>query len=54
MVRRRDYDGEFQRGRVVGYLVANPGVHFRALLAALDMSNGQLAHHLKVLEETER
>ena len=53
MVRRRDYDGEFQRGRVVGYLVANPGVHFRALLAALDMSNGQLAHHLKVLEETE-
>ena len=53
MVRRRDYDGDFQRGRVVGYLVANPGVHFRALLAALDMSNGQLAHHLKVLEETE-
>ncbi len=53
MVRRRDYDGEFQRGRVVGYLVANPGVHFRALLGALDMSNGQLAHHLKVLEDQE-
>ncbi|HJM65992.1 MAG TPA: hypothetical protein QF555_00400 [Candidatus Thalassarchaeaceae archaeon] len=51
MVRRRDYDGDFQRGRVVGYLVANPGVHFRALLGALDMSNGQLAHHLKVLED---
>lgn len=51
MVRRRDYDGEFQRGRVVGYLVANPGVHFRALLGALNMSNGQLAHHLKVLED---
>ena len=53
MVRRRDYDGEFQRGRVVGYLVANPGVHFRALLGALNMSNGQLAHHLKVLEDQE-
>lgn len=53
MVRRRDYDGEFQRGRVVGYLVANPGVHFRALLGALKMSNGQLAHHLKVLEDQE-
>ncbi len=53
MVRRRDYDGEFQRGRVVGYLVANPGVHFRALLGALQMSNGQLAHHLKVLEDQE-
>ena len=53
MVRRRDYDGEFQRGRVIGYLVANPGVHFRALLGALDMSNGQLAHHLKVLENQE-
>jgi predicted transcriptional regulator len=55
MVRRsRAHDGEYQRGRIMGYLVANPGVHFRALLGALDMSNGQLTHHLKNLEGGER
>jgi len=55
MVRRsRAHDGEYQRGRIMGYLVANPGVHFRALLGALDMSNGQLTHHLKNLEGDER
>ena len=38
----------------MGYLTANPGVHFRALLGALEMSNGQLTHHLKHLESHER
>ena len=47
-------DGKFQRGRLMGYLTANPGCHFRALLAALQMSNGQLTHHIKVLEDEER
>ncbi|MDB2672202.1 ArsR family transcriptional regulator [Candidatus Poseidoniales archaeon] len=46
-------DGRFQRGRLMGYLTANPGCHFRALLSALDMSNGQLSHHLRVLEQEE-
>ncbi len=51
MVRKNNQrDGEYQRGRIMGYLTANPGVHFRALLAALSMSNGQLSHHLKYLE----
>jgi DNA-binding MarR family transcriptional regulator len=44
-------DGKYQRGRLMGYLTANPGCHFRALMAALDMSNGQITHHLKILEE---
>ena len=43
-------DGRYQRGRLIGYLTANPGCHFRALMAALKMSNGQITHHLKVLE----
>jgi predicted transcriptional regulator len=43
-------DGRYQRGRLMGYLTANPGCHFRALMAALEMSNGQITHHLKVLE----
>ena len=46
-------DGKYQRGRLMGYLTANPGCHFRALMAALDMSNGQITHHLKVLNEEE-
>lgn len=47
-------DGRFQRGRIMGYLEANPGCHFRALMNALDLSNGQAAHHLRVLEREER
>ena len=54
MVRRAgEHDGEYQRGRIMGYLTANPGVHFRALLGALEMSNGQLTHHLKHLQAEE-
>jgi DNA-binding HxlR family transcriptional regulator len=47
-------DGKFQRGRLMGYLTANPGCHFRALLSALEMSNGQLTHHIRVLEDEDR
>jgi len=46
-------DGRFQRGRLMGYLTANPGCHFRALMAALKMSNGQITHHLRLLENQE-
>ena len=46
-------DGRFQRGRLMGYLTANPGCHFRALMAALNMSNGQITHHLRLLEGQE-
>ena len=44
-------DGRYQRGRLMGYLTANPGCHFRALMHVLDMSNGQITHHLKILED---
>jgi len=47
-------DGRFQRGRLMGYLTANPGCHFRALMGALEMSNGQITHHIRVLENEER
>jgi len=46
-------DGRYQRGRLMGYLTANPGCHFRALMAALEMSNGQITHHLRILEAEE-
>jgi len=47
---KKPKDGTYQRGRIMGYLTANPGCHFRALLGALSMSNGQLSHHLRILE----
>jgi predicted transcriptional regulator len=47
-------DGRFQRGRIMGYLQANPGCHFRALMGALELSNGQTTHHLRVLEREEQ
>ena len=47
-------DGKYQRGRLIGYLTANPGCHFRALMAALEMSNGQITHHIRILEAEER
>ena len=47
-------DGKYQRGRLMGYLTANPGCHFRALMQELCMSNGQITHHLKILEDEEK
>ncbi len=54
MVRKnKEKGGEYQRGRIVAYIELHRGIHFRALLAALAMSNGQLTHHLSVLEGDE-
>ena len=47
-------DGKYQRGRIMGYLTANPGCHFRALMAAMQMSNGQCTHHIRILEKEEK
>jgi len=54
LVKKRDNGGEYQRGRIVTYVELHSGIHFRALLSSLSMSNGQLAHHLNVLETDER
>ena len=41
---------DFTRGRILGYISANPGEHFNAIKRALDLPNGTFAHHLSVLE----
>jgi len=38
------------RGRLLGYLEANPGIHFSALRDALGLANGVTAYHLNFLE----
>ncbi|MEM2899829.1 MAG: choice-of-anchor T family protein [Thermoplasmata archaeon] len=40
----------FTRGEIFGYIKANPGVHYMAILHTLDLENGVLAYHLTVLE----
>ena len=38
------------RGRILGYLEANSGIHFSALRDALGLANGVTAYHLHTLE----
>lgn len=38
------------RGRILGYLEANAGIHFSALRDSLGLANGVTAYHLQVLE----
>ena len=40
----------FVRGQLFGYIKANPGDHFTAILAALELNNGTGTYHLEVLE----
>lgn len=40
----------YTRGKIHGYILANPGEHYNSIRKALDISNGSFAYHLKVLE----
>lgn len=44
-------NGEFQRGRILGFLSGNQGAHVALIKNVLSLSNGQMAHHLSVLEK---
>ncbi|MGQ9583715.1 MAG: PKD domain-containing protein [Thermoplasmatota archaeon] len=41
----------FIRGKIYGYIIANPGDHYNSIMTALRLSNGTFAYHLKVLEK---
>ena len=43
--------GEYQRGRIVGYLASNQGCHLAALVRGLGLGNHQAAHHLRMLAD---
>lgn len=38
------------RGRVLGFVEANAGIHFSAIKSGLGLANGVTAHHLQTLE----
>ena len=47
---RGNGDDLLTRGRILGYLEANAGIHFSALRDALGLANGVTAYHLHLLE----
>ena len=51
---RKTKDGEFQRGRLYGYIESNPGIHLSALTRLSDLGNNQATYHLDKLEKEGR
>ena len=41
------------RGLIRGYIIANPGDHYSSIKRNLDLNNGTLAYHLRVLEQND-
>ncbi len=41
---------QFLRGEIFGYIKAHPGAHYNQIKRDLDLNNGNLSYHLKVLE----
>ena len=50
-LRKKDILDDFNRGRIMGYVETNPGVHFTDIMRTLDIGSGTLAYHLDVLEK---
>ena len=49
-LKRKDVLSHFTRGQIFGYIQANPGEHYNAIIQHLGLQNGVGAYHLKVLE----
>lgn len=48
--RRKHKEDQMNRGRVLGYIEANAGIHFSALRDGLGLANGVTAYHTNELE----
>lgn len=51
LIAKKKYDNERTRGRVLGFIEANAGIHFSALRDGLGLANGVTAYHLQILEK---
>jgi len=49
-LRREEVLDQYTRGKIHGYIIANPGEHYNSIKAQLRLKNGTLAYHLRVLE----
>jgi predicted transcriptional regulator len=52
-LKRQEVLNQFTRGEIFGFIKANPGVHLTSIKENLDLSNGVLAYHLRVLVREE-
>ncbi len=43
----------FTRGQIFGFIKAKPGEHYNTIKEALNLTNGTLSHHLRILEKEE-
>jgi predicted transcriptional regulator/chitodextrinase len=41
----------FTRGKIYGYILANPGDHYNSIQQAVNVPNGSFAYHISVLEK---
>jgi predicted transcriptional regulator len=48
---KKTQHGEFQRGRLYGYIESNPGIHLSALTRLSNLGNNQATYHLDILEK---
>jgi DNA-binding MarR family transcriptional regulator len=49
-LKKKDVLSHFTRGQIFGYIQANPGAHYNAIIQYIGLQNGVGAYHLKVLE----
>lgn len=47
---REEILDHYTRGKIHGYILANPGEHYNSIRKALGIPNGSFAYHLQVLE----
>lgn len=50
-ISKEDALDNFLRGKIYGYIIANPGACYSEIMDALDIKNGTFIHHVKVLEK---
>lgn len=49
-LKKKNVLSHFTRGQIFGYIQANPGAHYNAIIQDLNLQNGVGAYHLSVLE----
>jgi predicted transcriptional regulator len=50
LISKKSRNDELNRGRILGFIEGNAGIHFSALRDGLQLANGVTAYHLQMLE----
>ncbi len=49
--KKRDSKFEYNKGSIRGYIIGNPGKSYSTIKKVLELSNGTLSYHIKILEQ---